>query len=274
MNYYPFHLGDYASHTGHLDPMEDLAYRRMLDAYYLREGKLPKDVGEIARLIRLRDHAATIRDVLNEFFQETPDGWMHERCEEEILKMQDKQAKARASAYASVNARKAKANQTLSEGNANAERTLNGRLTDVQLPTPTPTPTPTPVNKRQAVERPDDVFENVWNDFLALRKAKRSPLTKTALDAIEREADKVPTSLNDALAMCCARGWQSFKADWVADKQASSRTVSFAQQERELGWKRWEEMTGREHPDRLAHEGKRPNQFIDIQATDILEIGK
>jgi uncharacterized protein YdaU (DUF1376 family) len=142
MNYYPFHLGDYASHTGHLDPMEDLAYRRMLDAYYLREGKLPKDVGEIARLIRLRDHAATIRDVLNEFFQETPDGWMHERCEEEILKMQDKQAKARASAYASVNARKAKANQTLSEGSANAERTLNERSTDVQLPTPTPTPTP------------------------------------------------------------------------------------------------------------------------------------
>jgi hypothetical protein len=130
--------------------------------------------------------------------------------------------------------------------------------------------------KTKAVKRPDDVFENIWNDFLALRKAKRSPLTKTALDAIEREADKVPTSLNDALAMCCARGWQSFKADWVADKQVSSRTtqISFAQQERELGWKRWEEMTGREHPDRLAHEGKRPNQFIEIQATDILEIGK
>ena len=94
MNYYPFHLGDYASHTGHLDPMEDLAYRRMLDAYYLREGQLPTDVTEIARLVRLRDHAATIRDVLNEFFEQTPEGWRHVRCDEEILKMQDKQAKA------------------------------------------------------------------------------------------------------------------------------------------------------------------------------------
>jgi uncharacterized protein YdaU (DUF1376 family) len=45
MNYYPFHVGDYAAHTAHLEPMEDLAYRRMLDAYYLRESPLPVDVG-------------------------------------------------------------------------------------------------------------------------------------------------------------------------------------------------------------------------------------
>ena len=142
INYYPFHLGDYASHTGHLDPMEDLAYRRMLDAYYLREGQLPADVNEVARLVRLRDHAATIRDVLNEFFEQTPEGWRHVRCDEEILRMQDKQAKARASAHASVNARKAKAQQPQSESTTNDERTLNERSTGVKLPTPTPIPTP------------------------------------------------------------------------------------------------------------------------------------
>jgi uncharacterized protein YdaU (DUF1376 family) len=228
MNYYPFHLGDYASHTGHLDPMEDLAYRRMLDAYYLREGQLPADVTEIARLVRLRDHAATIRDVLNEFFEQTPEGWRHVRCDEEILKMQDKQAKARASAHASVNARKAKAQQPHNESTTNDERTLSERSTDVKLPTPTPTPTP--VNKRQAVERPDGVLENVWNDFLALRKAKRSPLTQTALDAIQREADKVPMSLNMALATCCARGWQGFKAEWVAELVANAKGTETAYQ--------------------------------------------
>jgi uncharacterized protein YdaU (DUF1376 family) len=205
----------------------------MLDAYYLREGKLPKDVGEIARLIRLRDHAATIRDVLNEFFQETPDGWMHERCEEEILKMQDKQAKARASAYASVNARKAKANQTLSEGNANAERTLNERSTDVQLPTPTPTPTPTPNTKTMAVKRPEDVDQDVWNDFLAIRKAKRAVLTQTALDGIQREASKAGWSLNDAIRETVARGWQSFKADWVANNQNRSTETAYQKSQRE-----------------------------------------
>jgi uncharacterized protein YdaU (DUF1376 family) len=128
INYYPFHLGDYAAHTAHLEPMEDLAYRRMLDLYYRTEKPL-SDPSEIARLIRMREHAATIRDVLNEFFEATDDGWVHARCEAEIAKMQDKQAKARASAQASVNAR-----------STNAQRTLNERPAAVELPTPTPTP--------------------------------------------------------------------------------------------------------------------------------------
>lgn len=28
MHYYNFHIGDYASHTRHLSPIEDIAYRR------------------------------------------------------------------------------------------------------------------------------------------------------------------------------------------------------------------------------------------------------
>ena len=36
MIYYPFHIGDYIAHTAHLDPIEDCAYRRLLDAYYQR----------------------------------------------------------------------------------------------------------------------------------------------------------------------------------------------------------------------------------------------
>ncbi len=131
MNYFPFHVGDYAAHTSHLEPMEDLAYRRMLDAYYLREGPLPSDAIEIARLIRLRNNMDEIESVLVEFFVLTDSGWSHARCDAEISKMQDKQAKARASAEASVNARK-----------ASAQRTLNERSTNAQLPTPTPTPTP------------------------------------------------------------------------------------------------------------------------------------
>ena len=86
MNYYPFHLGDYATHTAHLEPMEDLAYRRMLDLYYRTESPLPQDPTEVARLIRLRDHAAAVRDVLTEFFDATPDGWRHKRCDSEIAK--------------------------------------------------------------------------------------------------------------------------------------------------------------------------------------------
>jgi uncharacterized protein YdaU (DUF1376 family) len=142
MNYYPFHVGDYASHTGHLDPIEDLAYRRLLDAYYLRESPLPADIEQTARLIRMRNNDMEVEAVLNEFFLLTDTGWSHARCDEEIAKMQDKQAKARASAQASVTARKAKANPMLNDGQADTERTLNERSADVELPTPIPTPTP------------------------------------------------------------------------------------------------------------------------------------
>ena len=59
------------------------------------------------------------------------------------------------------------------------------------------------------------VDESVAQDFIALRKQKRATVTLTALNGIEREAAKANVSLNAALEIVCARGWQSFKADWV-----------------------------------------------------------
>src|SRR5690606_3440800 len=84
MNYYPFHLGDYAAHTAHLEPLEDLAYRRMLDFYYLRETPLPSDPREVARVIRMRQNMDEVEAVLSEFFQLGNDGWAHVRCDQEI----------------------------------------------------------------------------------------------------------------------------------------------------------------------------------------------
>lgn len=63
-----------------------------------------------------------------------------------------------------------------------------------------------------------DVHVDVLADFLAIRKAKRAPLTETALKGLRREADKAGVALSEALAICCERGWQSFKAEWIVDK--------------------------------------------------------
>ena len=68
------------------------------------------------------------------------------------------------------------------------------------------------------VAKPDGVAEKTWDDFQKLRKAKRAPLTETALDGIRLEADKAGYSLEQALSTCCLRGWQGFEADWVAGK--------------------------------------------------------
>jgi uncharacterized protein YdaU (DUF1376 family) len=124
MHFYSFHIGDYAAHTGHLDPMEDIAYRRLLDAYYLAEGPLPADVERCARLARMRDHVDIVRAVLAEFFLLTDDGWRHARCDLEIERKQEKADKARESAGKRWHAGKATdVIPSVSNGNANAMRT-------------------------------------------------------------------------------------------------------------------------------------------------------
>ena len=81
----------------------------------------------------------------------------------------------------------------------------------------TPTPNP-PKGKSQVLEKPSGVSDQVWNDFIALRKAKRAPLSPTALSVISKEAEKAAMHIEEALTECVTRGWQSFKAEWMKPK--------------------------------------------------------
>lgn len=111
MHYFQFNIGDYASHTRHLDLIEDLAYRRLLDLYYLHERPLNTDATLVAKQIGMRDNAAAVRDVLNEFFDLTPDGYRSVRADKEIEHYHSK------------------IQQASRAGKASAERRLNGRST-------------------------------------------------------------------------------------------------------------------------------------------------
>ena len=84
MHYYQFNIGDYASHTNHLTPLEDIAYRRLIDWCYLHEQPLPKDLKKIAKILRMREECTCIADVLHEFFEERESGYHHVRIEKEI----------------------------------------------------------------------------------------------------------------------------------------------------------------------------------------------
>ena len=158
MNYYPFHVGDYIAHTAHLDPIEDITYRRLLDLYYMQEQPLVADAGQLARLIRMREYVEVVTTILNEFFTETDDGWAHERCDLELTKISERSQKARESAAASAKVRQSKrttserlanAERTLSERLANAERTLDECSTNAELPN-----TQDPIPKLQCVVTP------------------------------------------------------------------------------------------------------------------------
>ena len=92
---------------------------------------------------------------------------------------------------------------------------------------------PTKVAKvtKVKLERPNDVSQQTWIDYIEIRRAKKTPITDTALDEIRKQATIAGWSLNDALNECCSRGWAGFKAEWVqsgkqnAVEQANRRSV-------------------------------------------------
>ena len=82
---------------------------------------------------------------------------------------------------------------------------------------PKPSRTVSEPSKSNIARKPDGVSDAVWADYSALRKAKRAPLTETALASIQREATAAGWTLEAALSECSARGWQAFKAAWVKE---------------------------------------------------------
>ena len=73
------------------------------------------------------------------------------------------------------------------------------------------------------VERPDDLPEQLWQDWLELRKAKRAPLNTTTINTFRAEAQKAGSSFEEAVSFSVANGYQGFKADWNR-KNASTFT--------------------------------------------------
>ena len=234
MNYYPFHIGDYASATRHLSWDEDAAYRRLLDTYYTTESPIPRDLRAACRLVIATTDAQreAVRVVLEEFFELTDAGWVNRRADDEISAMRALQQKQR------DKANKRWQKQRAEHGNADAmpqhestDAAASKNNADAMPPTPTPTPTPTPSKSNTSAPparkaqpaRPADVQQEVWDDFCALRKSQRAPVTDTAIKLIAGEAEKAGMSLANAMAMCCARGWRGFKAEWVKDKDRASR---------------------------------------------------
>ena len=207
MHYYSFHVSDYIHDTAHLNNDEDLAFRRLLDLYYTQEKPIPNKTQEVARRIRMGKNIVAVQTVLEEFFMysQEHDFWFHKRCDETIAAYQ---AKAERNREVGKLGGRPKANpeetQMVSKHNPNQEPITNNHK---------------PIKERAtSVATPDGVSQSVWDDFKILRKAKKAPITQRAIDGLIAEANKAGWSLEQALTECCMRGWQAFKAEWVADK--------------------------------------------------------
>lgn len=183
MQHYQFHIGDYAQATAHLSPLEDLAYRRLLDLYYSTEAPIQNDIKAVARKIRLDQES--VAQVLSEFFTITPEGFKHYRCDEELNAIYSKSDAARKSAE----------KRWERERNANAMRTHNECNAEAMLPiTHDPLPVthyPTPKTQDldpllQSLEKKEE-STTLQPALPIARKKKVSDVESLELQAVCRE---------------------------------------------------------------------------------------
>ena len=236
MHYFQFNIGDYASHTRHLSPMEDLAYRRLLDLYYLKDGQVYGDEAEIARQVGMRDNVAEVKQVLQDFFCIAEDDrWSHARCDAEIadyrayLEKQRENGKrgGRPKKGVDDNPEKPTANPDLTQSEPKKSLTTNHKpLTTNQDILSNESMSETPVSDADDEIDVKDVMHE-WNDIAAnLGKPKVRDLTPerrqllkarlaqykiedfvTVFDKIERSA-----------FLRGDTGWSGCTFDWVFKK--------------------------------------------------------
>lgn len=85
------------------------------------------------------------------------------------------------------------------------------------------------------------------DDFIVLRKAKKAPITETALKGYQSEADKAGISICEAVAIAIKRNWQGFNADWnwqgVLQNNQQTQKMTFAEKNAQP-WNRPEDWEG------------------------------
>lgn len=181
MNYYEHHLGDFMRDTAHLTMVEECAYRRLLDAYYIRERALPGDLRECCKLARAtsKPERDAVAYVLREFFELREDGHHQGRADKEIARFQDKQRKAKASADARWSQSERNANASPNAMRTHSERNADGmhRAPVPRLQTPDTNNPPTPRKRGEGtVHDFPPGFEALWS--LYPRKVAKAAAAK------------------------------------------------------------------------------------------------
>jgi uncharacterized protein YdaU (DUF1376 family) len=208
MHYYKRNLGDYAKKTGRLTMLQHGAYTLLIDACYDREIFPTLEQAIDWTWASTDAEIDAVKFVLSRFFKLSSDGqYVQDRILEELLQYHKN---------ADTNKRIAIDRETKRK-----EKSTN-RAPNVNEPPPNQEPlTINHKPKRESatiVACPLDVCEQVWSDWVSLRKSKKAPITKTVLEGARKEAFKLDWPLEKFLAEWCTRGSQGLKAEWVAPK--------------------------------------------------------
>lgn len=145
-----------------------------------------------------------------------------------------------------------------------ADQSGKADSTSQEKPTTTSREKPTlnlpsePINESEKKKRAFDALahlvslgidESVASDWLTIRKAKKSPLTLTAINGVTREAAKAGLTLEAAIRYCCESGWVGFNANWYADRVRKLPATAQAKDDKRQEW--LDQVTGRKSHDAI-----------------------
>lgn len=82
--------------------------------------------------------------------------------------------------------------------------------------------------RADALPCPDDVNPQTWSDWLALRKAKKAPVTETVVKQARSESGKAGMTFDAFLAVWCARGSQGLQAEWLKPNERAGPALARA----------------------------------------------
>ncbi len=210
----PFYVADYLADTMHLTAAEHGAYL-MLICHYWKTGPLPNDATRLSIISKLGDAWSISSGTLLAFFEQCDGMLVHRRIDKEKADAIDNKAKNQARAQDAANKRWGK------HASSNAQSMRQA------MPESCPSPSPSPSLKSKSNTTPDgelfpNVSDQIISDFKAMRSQQKAKITKTVLDGINREALKAGVSLEDALRICCERGWRGFKSEWILEPARGS----------------------------------------------------
>ena len=263
-----------------MNRIERSVYRDLLDLYYDTEQQINLDMQLVCRRIiaRTNEESTAVEQVLNEFFTRTPTGWYHDRCEAEIEAYRANTSQKALAGKASAEAKRLKKLQALNAVLTAVEQPcdsvgtdFNGESTNNQ---PSTINQSTKVETRKRVHfiaRPEGVDEQVWADWLQLRKAKKAPVTETVIKSAIAEAGKAGLPLTVFLQIWCARGSQGLEASWLTSAEKIGQPKeSFYERDQRL---KAEEMAKwapgiAKKPMNFAN----PFEYIDMEPSNVIAI--
>ena len=237
MKYYAHNIGDFDKATRHLTRIERSIYRDLIELYYDTEAQLPLDKAFLCRKVMARsdEESTAVEQALNEFFTETPTGWFHERCEAELDVYRASSSQKSLAGKASAAAKALKRQEALNGKSTGVEVPLNGTSTKQEPITnkqetvvreSAVAPSTPKATRKQAIAKPESVDQQVWDDWMQLRKAKKAPVTETVLDGAVEQAGLAGLSLEAFFKVWCRRGSQGLEASWLTQTERGAAPVN------------------------------------------------